>query len=193
MTSRTNKPIVLAETATTELGGSKAQWITDAFAMIPTRFPRIVGVTWFNLNKETDWRVQSSPGSLQAFKAAINQIDAAQRPCGMPGLDLKATGSYWANYADYGSRFLTVDFTVSNSGAGDAFNLSLYNSWSTNGGALSTVFPVSVGNLAAGGSSPLTLKYRIPAGVTSYYTSIHATVNDNCGAIYRFPRTNSRI
>ncbi len=74
--ARTNKPILISETASTELGGNKAQWITDAFASLPTRFPRIVGLTWFNYNKETDWRVTSSPASLAAFKAAVSVAPA---------------------------------------------------------------------------------------------------------------------
>ncbi|MHB8792593.1 MAG: glycoside hydrolase family 26 protein [Thermoleophilia bacterium] len=193
MASRTNKPIVLAEMASTELGGNKAQWITDAFAMIPTRFPRIVGVTWFNLNKECDWRVQSSPSALQAFRAAINGIDAAQRPCGIPGLTMNANRSYWANYSDYGNRFLTVDFTLANAGPWDAYNVNIYNSWSTNGVAMNTALPLFVGNLPVGQSSPVIIRYAVPVGVTSYYTSVHSTANDYCGAIYRFPRMNSSI
>ncbi|MDO8736605.1 MAG: Ig-like domain-containing protein [Thermoleophilia bacterium] len=70
-TARTGKPVLVSETATTELGGDKAAWITDAFAQLPVRFPRIVGLTWFNYNKETDWRVSSSAASLQAFKTAV--------------------------------------------------------------------------------------------------------------------------
>lgn len=93
MASRTNKPIVLSEVASTELGGNKAQWISYAFAMIPSRFPRIVGLTWFSLIKECDWRVQSSPGSLQAFREAVSGIDVAQRQRGMPSLDLRANKS----------------------------------------------------------------------------------------------------
>ncbi len=81
--SRTTKPIMVSETATTELGGSKAQWITDAFAAIPTRFPRLETLTWFDINKETDWRVESSNASLQAFKKAVS-IPANATPTPTP-------------------------------------------------------------------------------------------------------------
>jgi endoglucanase len=68
----TKKPLIICETASTELGGNKAQWITDAFETdIPTSMPGIVGVIWFNENKETDWGVQSSAASLAAFKAVV--------------------------------------------------------------------------------------------------------------------------
>jgi mannan endo-1,4-beta-mannosidase len=63
-----NKPIVIAETASTEEGGDKAAWITEAFGSeLPERFPNVRAVVWFNIVKETDWRVESSPESLRAF------------------------------------------------------------------------------------------------------------------------------
>lgn len=76
-TARSNKPVMIAETATTEVGGDKAAWITDMFARLPVRFPRITAVTWFNINKETDWRVESSSASLSAFRNAIAEPDSS--------------------------------------------------------------------------------------------------------------------
>ncbi|MHB8647336.1 MAG: glycoside hydrolase family 26 protein [Thermomicrobiales bacterium] len=65
----TSKPMMLAETASTELGGNKAAWITQGFLTdIPARFPRVRAVIWFDENKETDWRVNSSPASLAAYR-----------------------------------------------------------------------------------------------------------------------------
>ena len=74
-TVRTAKPVMVCETASAELGGSKPGWITDTFARLPVRFPRIESLVWFNTNKETDWRVNSSPGSLEAFRNAVKAPD----------------------------------------------------------------------------------------------------------------------
>lgn len=63
----TNKPILIMEVASNEHGGDKAAWIRDMFVQLPN-FPRIRGFTWFNRNRETDWRIASSPASKQAFK-----------------------------------------------------------------------------------------------------------------------------
>jgi hypothetical protein len=85
ITSLTTRPLMIAETASSEalpqqaaLGDTKAKWITDAFTdAIPNRFPRIRAVVWFNENKQDvekggyDWRVQSSPTALHAFAAAV--------------------------------------------------------------------------------------------------------------------------
>jgi hypothetical protein len=69
VTELTGKPIMIPETASTERGGDKAAWIRTAFTRdIPQRFPRIRAVVWFNKVKETDWRVQSSASSLEAFR-----------------------------------------------------------------------------------------------------------------------------
>ncbi len=78
--ANTDKPVVICETATTEVGGDaanggKAEWIRDAFEQLPQRFPRVELITWFNINKETDWRVNSSSESLEAFRAAVAAPD----------------------------------------------------------------------------------------------------------------------
>ena len=56
-----------AEVASTELGGDKAAWIQDM--LDSTAFPRLRAVVWFNEDKETDWRIESSAASLEAFRA----------------------------------------------------------------------------------------------------------------------------
>jgi hypothetical protein len=61
------KPVIIAETSSVESGGSKAQWITDMFNVIPTKFPRIAGVCWFDANQSSDWRIDSSTAAASAF------------------------------------------------------------------------------------------------------------------------------
>lgn len=65
------KPIIIGETASAEIGGNKASWITDMYLTALPSFPKIVMINWFNANKEKDWRVNSSLSSLEAFKNAI--------------------------------------------------------------------------------------------------------------------------
>ena len=64
----TDKPIMIAETASTELGGDKAAWIRQGFLdEVLFRLPRVRAIIYFHENKETDWRVDSSPASLAAY------------------------------------------------------------------------------------------------------------------------------
>ena len=80
MTKLTSKPIMIAETASAEdstgPNGStrKASWIEDAYlSVLPARFPQVKAVLWFNIDRERDWRVDSSPESLSAYKRVVGK------------------------------------------------------------------------------------------------------------------------
>jgi endoglucanase len=65
------KPIIVGEFATDEgAGTAKAQWIGDAYRAL-LNHPNVVGAVWFNMNKEADWRIESSPAAEAAFRAAM--------------------------------------------------------------------------------------------------------------------------
>lgn len=67
-----SKPVMITETASAEAGGDKAEWIRKAFlSELPQKFPRINTVVWFDVAKETDWRVDSSRSSLEAFREVV--------------------------------------------------------------------------------------------------------------------------
>lgn len=69
----TNKPIMIAETSSAEVGGDKAAWIRQALLKdVPYNFPRIRAVLWFNINLERNWPVNSSPTSLTAYKEVVS-------------------------------------------------------------------------------------------------------------------------
>lgn len=68
----TRKPIVLTEVASTEIGGRKSVWIRDFLSEL-RRNPSVVGFVWFQFDKETDWRIDSSGASRDAFAAGVAQ------------------------------------------------------------------------------------------------------------------------
>lgn len=70
LTSMTAKPIYIGETASAESGGDKAMWISDMWAWLG-QHSEVRGLTWFDLDKEVDWRVDSTAGSLAAFSAGL--------------------------------------------------------------------------------------------------------------------------
>lgn len=51
-----SKPYLVAQVASSAVGGDRAGWIRDLFAYTADH-PNIVGFIWFNLDKETDWRI----------------------------------------------------------------------------------------------------------------------------------------
>ena len=67
----TSKPLLIGEFASDELGGSKAAWITDALSKIESNYPRIKAFCWFNINKERDWRVNSSTTAQAAMQQSL--------------------------------------------------------------------------------------------------------------------------
>jgi hypothetical protein len=66
----TDKPTMIGEVASTEVGGDKAAWINDFFGCLE-RNPTIRGFAWFNFDKESDWRIESSAAAAAAFAAGI--------------------------------------------------------------------------------------------------------------------------
>ncbi len=63
-----NKPIQISEFATNQEGGDKGQWFIDMNDDIKKLFPRLKLYNYFEINKEADWRIASSPESQKAFQ-----------------------------------------------------------------------------------------------------------------------------
>lgn len=75
----TNKPIILGEWSSTETGGDKAEWIEDAFDKLNSeKYSQIKAVIWFNEKKETDWRINSSAVTLEAYKKALKHSGSSR-------------------------------------------------------------------------------------------------------------------
>ena len=71
-----NKPVMLAEVNTTDKGGNKPSWYTDAFSKAIYNYPKIKAVVIYNENREAkenvNWLIDAVPGSLSAFSKAIS-------------------------------------------------------------------------------------------------------------------------
>lgn len=72
-----SKPIMIGETASTESGGSKAEWIAEAIGTnLPNSFPAVKALVWFNWNitdggTKWDWPIESSAAAQASFANAI--------------------------------------------------------------------------------------------------------------------------
>ena len=66
------KPILIGEMASAEAGGDKGKWIDGILPTLRSRYPLIKAVVWFDINKEADWRISSSPASEAAFIRMAN-------------------------------------------------------------------------------------------------------------------------
>lgn len=63
------KPVIIGETASDEIGGSKANWIADIVPQLQSRFTNIRAMVWFDVDKERHWQITSSAASMSAFRA----------------------------------------------------------------------------------------------------------------------------
>lgn len=64
------KQMLIAETASAEQGGSKADWNSALIGYLAAQGD-VTAVVWFNFNKETDWRIDSSTSSAAALASAL--------------------------------------------------------------------------------------------------------------------------
>jgi hypothetical protein len=62
------KPLMLPETSSAEVGGDKAAWIGEMHRTLMENYTAIKAVVWFDIDKETDWRIASSEKTLDAYR-----------------------------------------------------------------------------------------------------------------------------
>jgi beta-mannanase len=82
---RFHKPVMIAETASPEIGGDKAQWIGTMFGSILQQYPKVGALMWFDSRDpkfptRNDWRVNSSPSALAAFRRGIDNPRVMSAP-----------------------------------------------------------------------------------------------------------------
>jgi hypothetical protein len=56
------------------VGGNKGQWIDGIIPTLHNRYPLIKAVVWFDIKKEADWRINSSPGAKEAFSRMAKDL-----------------------------------------------------------------------------------------------------------------------
>ncbi len=67
-----DKPLMLAEVASTDKGGNKPEWIKDMYAKIRHKYRKIRAVIWYDVDdRDTNWPIERSKKAGNAFKSAI--------------------------------------------------------------------------------------------------------------------------
>jgi glycosyl hydrolase family 26 len=62
------KPVIIAEMASDEAGGSKATWINNIIPTLKNNYPLIKAIVWFDVDKERHWQINSSSSALTAYQ-----------------------------------------------------------------------------------------------------------------------------
>ncbi len=67
-----NKPLLIAQTASSRYacGGNQSSWVQTMMAHLDTQ-PGVVGFVWFNVAKETDWRVWTGTSLTPGWTAGV--------------------------------------------------------------------------------------------------------------------------
>jgi len=78
-----DKPVQISEVATAMRGGSKPLWIKEMFDYVQAR-PWIGSVLWFDLPKQADWRVATSPAAERAFAEGVARMQGRSTPVPVP-------------------------------------------------------------------------------------------------------------
>jgi beta-mannanase len=68
-----DKPVLIAEVGCAEAGGDKAHWIGEFVEWLTAE--DVTGFVWFEHDKETDWRIRSTPRSAAAMAAALSEVE----------------------------------------------------------------------------------------------------------------------
>ena len=186
VTALSSKPLFIAETACSTVGGNKAAWIADMFASLPARYPRIVGVTWFNANKEQDWRVECSSACITSFATGLAALTAAQptpapSPAPTPAPAPAPASSMMPVYRFFNVRTGTHFYTAS-ADEKTMVIATLATTYRLDGVAYS----VNTANPA--NNTPLYRFFNLNTG-THFYTASAAekdSVIANLGGVYRF-------
>lgn len=135
------------------------------------------GTTYHFAFKARDETLQSS--GLSNIAAGTTTI---------PNLTWSKQRVYWASWADYQNRQLSIDYRMGNLGTGSAISTaiqaSICNPVTVH---VVTQLPLAVGDINPGSNRTVTLKYFVPTTVGSFTTTTYATCSDDIGSTYWFP------
>ncbi|HVF78097.1 MAG TPA: glycosyltransferase [Solirubrobacteraceae bacterium] len=82
-----DKPVQISEVATASQGGNKPLWIKEMFDYVIAH-PFIKEVLWFDLPKQVDWRVATSPSAERAFGEGAARMQGRAIPIPVPAPQL---------------------------------------------------------------------------------------------------------
>lgn len=85
------KPVAIVESASTEYGGNKTDWIREMLTTYLPHHPEIAAYLWFNWNfpkngLRHDWPIESSAPAQQQFRQAIQSSLFVPAPVSLPAL-----------------------------------------------------------------------------------------------------------
>ncbi len=119
-------------------------------------------------------------------EAALSNVAMATTK--IPRLTWARQRVYWASWADYQLRHLSVDYRTANTGTGPAIDSTVHASYCSPATVYAvSALPLQVGSIEAGNYRSVTIKYYVPTSVGSFTTTTYASYQDDAGRTYWSP------
>jgi hypothetical protein len=135
------------------------------------------GTTYYFAIKTKDDSWQES--ALSDMATATTQI---------PRLTWSKLRVYWASWADYQNRHLSIDYRIGNAGTGVAVQPTVQASLCMPDTVYTvTPLPFLTGDIQQGANRTVTLNYYVPSNVGNFTTTTYVTCKDDAGIYYWFP------
>ena len=137
-----------------------------------------------------------NPGTTYYFALKATDKVALQSPLSnvatvtttIPNLTWGINRIYWASWADYVNRQLSIDYNLRNIGTGIATGVTVAASYGNPTSVyVTTPLPLTVGGITPNSFSTVTIKYYVPTSVGSFTTTTYANCQDDAGRTYWFP------
>lgn len=125
--------------------------------------------------------------TVRAINTSGTTLETFTVTPGEPDLSFALGETYWDSYADYLSRELSVEYSVTNDGSGDATSIQLVYLTASNGVLPLTTVPVPVGRLGNGRSVTVFVRYSVPPATSVFTASAYATCINESGDLLYFP------
>ncbi|MBE0430030.1 MAG: hypothetical protein IBX61_09215, partial [Thermoleophilia bacterium] len=111
-----------------------------------------------------------------------SDVAAKSDYCGEPVLEATRENTYYASSDDWAARIISVDFVIDNTSGGslNAYAVEITGADNSDGVTLGSGTPVEIGDIPAGGSDTVTLKFEVPGGVESFTTDLAFSADDLC-------------
>jgi hypothetical protein len=114
--------------------------------------------------------------------------------CGVrPDLNLTVSRIYWASFADYADRSLSVEYNVTNTSTSDALEAKIVAASGSNNVTHVMSLPKNIGSIPGGGNLTFAVMFNVPDGVTRFTSLIRVNAEDGCGTIHAYPEPSPLI
>ncbi|MHB1390918.1 MAG: glycoside hydrolase family 113 [Thermoleophilia bacterium] len=168
-------------------GDNQARAYEAAFEVLQTK-PWLAGVFWWN------WAVGDSNGGAgdtgytvhgKPAEAVLTSWFGRDNQPGLIAINLDQV--YWASYGDYQAQVLSVSYNVRNESGERVNNSQVQSSNASNGVAVTTPMPLTLGSIEPGATASVRLAYQIPSGLSAFRAVMHLQYAYNDGVIHHYP------